>query len=150
DGTRTPLPRVLRMFQIAADAGADYLILADTVGVLTPTTSHRLIGLLHALLPKPIGMHFHDDLGLALANSLAGLEAGAQMVHATVNGCGERSGNTCVEELAVVLHLKYGRDLGLHLELINELSARVHAASGTRPSEHKSITGRWCFTHEAG
>ena len=150
DGSRTPLPRLIRMFQLAADAGADYLILADTVGVLTPPSTGRIVQVLRAVLPRPIGLHFHDDLGLALANSLAGLAAGAQMVHVTVNGVGERSGNTCLEEMAVVLKVKYGRDFGFKLDSLYELSKKVHAASGTRSSEHKSITGRWCFTHEAG
>jgi isopropylmalate/homocitrate/citramalate synthase len=150
DASRTPLPRLLRMFQVAADAGADYLVVADTVGVLTPTATHRAIAFLRALLPRPIGMHFHDDLGLALANSLAGLEAGAQLVHVTINGVGERAGNTCLEELAVVLKVKYGRDFGFRLDRLDALSRRVHELCGTRAAEHKPITGKWCFTHESG
>jgi methanogen homocitrate synthase len=150
DASRTPLPRLLRMFQVAAEAGADYLVLADTVGVLTPTATNRVISLLRALLPRPIGMHFHNDLGLALANSLAGLEAGAQLVHVTINGVGERAGNTCLEELAVALQVKYGRDLGLRLDHLDRLSRQVHQLCGTRAAEHKPITGKWCFTHESG
>jgi isopropylmalate/homocitrate/citramalate synthase len=150
DGSRTPLRRLIRMFDLAAEAGADYLILADTVGVLTPPSAQRIVRLLRAFFPVPIGLHFHDDLGLALANSLAGLSGGAQMAHVTVNGVGERSGNTCLEELAVVLKVKYGRDLGFRLDTIDELSRRVHRASGTAASEHKSITGKWCFSHESG
>jgi isopropylmalate/homocitrate/citramalate synthase len=150
DGTRTPLDRLLRIFKLAQDVGADYLILADTVGVLTPNATRGVIGALAAQLQKPIGLHFHDDLGLALANTLAGLEAGARMAHVTVNGVGERSGNTCLEELSVVLKVKYGRDLGFRLERLHELSSMVHRASGTKTGEHKSIVGRWCFTHESG
>ncbi len=150
DGSRTPLPRLLRMLQVASDAGADYLGLTDTVGVLTPSTTHQIIKVLKASFKQPIVVHFHDDLGLALANSLAAIEAGAQLIHATVNGVGERSGNAALEELAVVLRVKYGRDLGLKLDRLSALSQHVHELSGTRASEHKSITGRWCFTHEAG
>lgn len=150
DASRTPLARLVRMFQVAVEAGADYLVLADTVGVLTPGPTHRVIEILRALLPRPIGMHFHNDLGLALANSLAGLEAGAQLVHVTVNGVGERAGNTCLEELAVALVVKYGRDLGFRLDQLDSLSRRVHDLCGTRAPEHKPITGKWCFTHESG
>jgi isopropylmalate/homocitrate/citramalate synthase len=150
DGSRTPLPRLLKMYQVAVEAGADYLVIADTVGVLTPHTTYRLVEILKSLLPRPIGLHFHDDLGLALANTLAGLEAGAEMAQVTVNGAGERSGNTCLEELVVALKVKYGVELGLKLDRLTALCERVHRASGTRPSEHKSITGKWCFTHESG
>jgi methanogen homocitrate synthase len=150
DASRTPLPRLLRMFQIAAAGGAQILVIADTAGILTPTATGRVVSTLKPLLGAPIGLHFHDDLGLALANALAGLEAGAEVVQVTVNGAGERSGNTCLEEMAVVLKVKYGLDFGFKLDRLNDLCERVHRASGTRPSEHKSITGKWCFTHESG
>jgi isopropylmalate/homocitrate/citramalate synthase len=150
DGSRTPLPRLVKMYEVAVAAGADYLVLADTVGILTPHTTYRVIGILKALFPRPLGLHFHDDLGLALANTLAGLEAGAEMAQVTVNGAGERSGNTCLEELVVALRVKYGRDFGFKLDRLTALTDRVHRASGTHPSEHKSITGKWCFTHESG
>lgn len=151
DFSRTPLPRLLRFLQAAVDAGADQLTLPDTLGVLTPPSSRRIVRLLKALFPTtPLVLHFHNDLGLALANTLAGLEAGADVVHVTINGVGERSGNTCLEELAVALAVKYGRDLGFHLDHLTGLSDMVHKASGTQPPAHKPITGRWCFTHEAG
>jgi isopropylmalate/homocitrate/citramalate synthase len=150
DGSRTPMPRLVRMFQTAEAAGADYVVLADTVGVLTPPSTQAIVGVLRSLLQVPIGVHFHDDLGLSLANTLAALQAGAQMAHVTVNGVGERAGNACLEELAVVLAVKYGRDLGLSLDRLYDLSARVHRASGTEPPAHKAITGKWCFTHESG
>jgi isopropylmalate/homocitrate/citramalate synthase len=151
DFSRTPLPRLLRLLQAAVDAGADQLTLPDTLGVLTPTSTRRIVRMLEALFPDtPLVLHFHNDLGLALANTLAGLEAGAEIVHVTVNGVGERSGNTCLEELAVALRVKYGRDLGFRLDKLEDLSRLVHEASGTEPPSHKPVTGRWCFTHEAG
>jgi methanogen homocitrate synthase len=150
DSTRMPMARLEKMLRIAAEAGADYVGIADTVGVLTPSSTSRIVEKLKESIRVPIGVHFHDDLGLALANSLAAVEAGAELVHTTVNGVGERSGNTAFEELAVVLRVKYGRDLGIRLEHIAKLSAMVHRASGTEPPAHKSVTGRWCFTHESG
>jgi methanogen homocitrate synthase len=150
DASRTPLARLIRVFEVATDAGCDYLVFPDTVGVLTPASTFGIVKLLKHLFPQPIALHFHDDLGLAHANSLAGLQAGAKMVHTTVNGVGERSGNTCTEELAVSLKVKYGIDLGFKLEKLNALCERVHRASGTESASHKSITGKWCFTHESG
>ncbi len=150
DGSRTPFPRLLKIFQVASDAGAEYVKLADTVGVLTPTSSYKIISALKSALSKPIGVHFHNDLGLALANSLAALEAGAELVDLTINGVGERSGNTCLEEMAVLLKVKFGIDLGFNLEKISKLSELVHRFSGTVPNPHKPVTGKWVFTHEAG
>ncbi len=150
DFSRTPLSRLLRMLQTAVEAGADQITLPDTLGVLTPTSTRCVVRILKALLPRPLVLHFHDDLGLALANTLSGLEAGAEVVHVTVNGVGERAGNTCLEELAVALKVKYGRDLGFRLDKLWELSQLVHRVSGTEPPSHKAVTGRWCFTHEAG
>jgi methanogen homocitrate synthase len=150
DGSRTPMDRILRMFRLAQDTGADYLVLADTVGILTPFATFDLIRTLREAVKIPIGVHFHDDLGLALANTLAALQAGARMAHVTVNGVGERAGNTCLGELAVVLEVKYGLPLGLELDRLHALSALVHRASGTVPPEHKAVTGKWCFTHESG
>jgi isopropylmalate/homocitrate/citramalate synthase len=150
DGTRAPMPRLVRMFQAAEAAGADYLALADTVGVLTPNSAAGIVRVLRSVLRRPLGVHFHNDLGLALANTLAALQAGAQMAHVTVNGAGERAGNACLEELAVLLHVKYGRDLGLQLWRLQALSRLVHDASRTKAPEHKAITGKWCFSHESG
>jgi 2-isopropylmalate synthase len=150
DFSRTPLPRLLRMIQAAYDAGADEICLPDTLGMLTPTSARRIVRLLKTLFPRRLALHFHNDLGLALANTLAGLEAGADVAHVTVNGVGERTGNTCLEELAVALKVKYNRDLGLKLERLPALSALVHRAAGTEAGPHKPITGKWCFTHESG
>jgi isopropylmalate/homocitrate/citramalate synthase len=150
DFTRAPLDRSLRLFQAAIDAGANELGLIDTLGVLTPTTTYRIVSLLVALLPIRMMVHFHNDLGLALANTLMALEAGAKAASVTVNGVGERTGNVCLEELAVVLRLKYGLDLGLRLDKLHAISQLVHRFSGTRPSEHKPIVGKWTFTHESG
>lgn len=150
DGSRTPFDRIMRMFELAQDAGADYLVLADTVGVLTPTATFRIFQKLREALDVPLGVHFHDDLGLALSNTLAALQAGARMAQVTVNGVGERAGNACLEELAVLLQVKYGRDFGLKLERLDKLSDMVHQASNTAPAPHKAVTGKLCFTHESG
>ena len=107
DATRTEPDFLLECIQVAVDSGVSSIGLADTVGVLTPKKTKTFIGLIqnrirdidHVLL----AVHFHNDLGLAVANSLAAVEAGANIVQCTVNGIGERAGNTPLEEFAVAL-----------------------------------------------
>jgi isopropylmalate/homocitrate/citramalate synthase len=109
------------------------------VGVLTPTSTRRIVSILTALFATPLALHFHDDLGLALANTLARLEAGATMAQVTVNGAGERCGNARLEEVAVALRVQYGLDLGMRLDRLPPLCALVHAASRTRPTAQQSL-----------
>lgn len=150
DFSRAPLTRVIRFYHAAFEAGADQLTFPDTLGILTPTSTQRLFTFFAALFPVPLVAHFHNDLGLALANTLAALEAGAAGAHVTVNGVGERTGNTCLEELALVLKLKYGRDLGFKLDRLYALSQLVHRACGTEAGPQKPVVGRYAFTHESG
>lgn len=151
DFSRTPLERMLRLFRVAEDAGAYLFFLPDTIGVLTPTSTYRLFRLVKAVFPRtPLALHCHNDLGLALANTLAGLEAGADQAQVTVDGVGERCGNTPLEELLVVLRVKYGRDLGMRLDKLHRLSGLLHRLCGTEPAGQKPVTGKWTFTHESG
>ena len=150
DASRTPLDRLRRMFAAADEAGADYLIVADTVGVLMPESTASVVGTLVAERSRPIGLHLHNDLGLALANSIAGLRSGATMVHTTLTGVGERAGNTCLAELAVLLKVKLDRDIGLDLSQLWPAAEHVYRLLGTEPPAHKPIVGRHCFTHESG
>lgn len=150
DGSRTPLPRLLRMYQAAEAAGADFLVFVDTVGVLTPVSTYMVVRALSASLRSPIALHFHDDLGLAHANTLAGLQAGARMAQVTVNNLGERAGNASLAELVVTLRVKFGLTLGLDLGQLHTLSQLVHRITQTEPPPSQGVTGRWSFTHESG
>lgn len=150
DSSRAPLSRIIKLFQAGVDAGVDYLVFADTVGILTPTATTKIVEIFTALFDTPIGTHFHNDLGLALANTLAALESGAKMAQVTVNGVGERTGNACLEELVVALHVKYGLDTGIDMSKLYDLCNAVHRASGTEPPAHKPVGGKLCFTHESG
>ncbi|GAB4565980.1 MAG: homocitrate synthase [Haliangiales bacterium] len=150
DGSRSPMPRLIRIYQAAEAAGADYLVYSDTVGVLTPLRTYAIVRTLCSALTKPFGLHFHDDLGLAHANTLAGLQAGAYMGHVTVDNLGERAGNACLCEMAVTLRVLYGLDLGLDLSKLQALSETVHRITGTEPPVSKGVTGKWTFTHESG
>jgi isopropylmalate/homocitrate/citramalate synthase len=150
DATRTPLPRLLRFVQAAEEHGASCIRICDTVGVLVPSATRRLIELMRPLVKGTLCMHFHNDLGLATANSIVALESGADAVDATLAGLGERAGNTPLEELAVVLKVKYGCETGIRLERLCETGALVSQATGLAPPANKPIVGKHVFSHESG
>jgi len=110
DATRTDFELLKRLYRRAEECGADYVSIADTVGIMNPRTTYYLVREIKKEVNVPICMHCHDDLGMALANTLAAAEAGAKQLHTTVNGIGERSGNTPLEELMVALKVHYGVD----------------------------------------
>ena len=149
DASRSDLEFLLRFGQAAKDEGADRLRFCDTLGILDPFDTFNVISFLkrHDLT---IEMHTHNDFGMATANALAGIKAGATYVNTTVNGLGERAGNAALEE--VVMALKYlGKvDVGLHTSRFRELSEYVAAASARTIPAWKSIVGTNVFAHESG
>jgi len=149
DATRTELELLKRLYKRAEERGADYVSVADTVGILNPRTTFYMISEIRKTVKIPICMHCHDDLGMALANTLAGAEAGAKQLHTTVNGIGERSGNTSLEELLVALRLHYGIDR-YDLAKIKGLSKMVETFSGVSVPRNKAVVGENAFAHESG
>jgi homocitrate synthase NifV len=123
--------------------------LADTVGILDPFSTHDLVAPLAAATDLPIEIHTHDDLGLATANALAAVRAGARHVSVTVGGIGERAGNAALEEVAVAL-ARTGRDTGIELPQLLDLAAVVATASGRPIHPQKAVIGSQVFTHESG
>jgi len=151
DGSRTDLEFLKRVIQRALDTGVDRTTPCDTVGVLTPEKAHDLYSKLRGDFPKTVlGVHCHDDFGLAVANSLAALRAGADHVHATINGLGERAGNASLEEIAVALKVIYGVDTGVRTKLIYETSQLVSRLVGMPVQPNKAIVGANAFSHESG
>ena len=96
------------IFKSAEDHGADYVSIADTVGILNPSTAFYLVSEIKKTIKTKLCIHCHNDLGMAVANTLSGAEAGAFQLHTTVNGIGERCGNAALEELLVSLRVQYG------------------------------------------
>lgn len=153
------------LFTACAEAGADVINLADTNGILSPSEAKELVAWAAAQLPAQgaalasghdapmIGVHFHNDLGLASANTLAALEAGARHVEVTLGGVGERAGNAALEEVAVQLEA-FGPRLGLtHNLRLEELwgAARLlDGLTGLRPHPNRAITGACAFVEPAG
>ncbi|MDM7933786.1 MAG: homocitrate synthase family protein [Methanothrix sp.] len=149
DATRTDFETLKRLYRKAEERHADYVSVADTVGIMNPRTTYYMISEIRKVVRIPICMHCHDDLGLALANTLAGAEAGARQLHTTVNGIGERSGNTPLEELLVALRLHHGIDR-YDLTKLKDLSKLVETYSGVSVAKNKAVVGENAFAHESG
>jgi len=149
DATRTDFDLLKRLYKKAEEYGSDYVSIADTIGILNPRTTYYLVSEIKKEVKIPICMHCHDDLGLATANTLAAAEAGAKQLHTTVNGIGERSGNTPLEELLVALRLHYGIDR-YDASKLTSLSQMVKSYSGVAVAMNKAVVGDNSFAHESG
>ncbi len=149
DATRTDFETLKKLYKKAEERHADYISVADTVGIMNPRTTYYMISEIKKAVNIPICMHCHDDLGMALANTLAGAEAGAKQLHTTVNGIGERSGNTPLEELLVALRLHHGIDR-YDLTKLKDLSKLVESYSGIPVAKNKAVVGTNAFAHESG
>ena len=150
DASRADESFLLEVAQFAQSLGASRFRFCDTVGILEPLTTAQKVGKLVECLKIPIEMHTHNDFGLATANALAGLQAGATAVNTTVNGLGERAGNAALEEMIMALKRLYQVDLAIETSRLRELSQQVIAASGIALPPWKAIVGDNVFAHESG
>ncbi|MGJ8585805.1 MAG: 2-isopropylmalate synthase [Marinosulfonomonas sp.] len=157
DATRTEEDYLRRVVEIAIKAGATTINIPDTVGYTAPKESAELIRMLIDSVPGAdeiiFATHCHNDLGMATANSLAAVEAGARQIECTINGLGERAGNTALEE--VVMALKVRNDImpyqtGIDATKIMHISRRVASVSGFPVQFNKAIVGKNAFAHESG
>ncbi|MBD2138731.1 homocitrate synthase [Anabaena sp. FACHB-1237] len=135
---------------LAQELGASRFRFCDTVGILDPFTTHLKVKHLVSRLSIPVEIHTHNDFGLATANALAGIKAGALSVNTTVNGLGERAGNAALEEVIMALKLIYGVDLEIDTRHLLELSKLVTNACGANMQPWKAIVGENTFAHESG
>ena len=149
DATRTDFELLKKLYRKAEEYRADYVSIADTVGIMNPRTTGYLVGEIKKEVNIPICMHCHDDLGMALANTLAAAEAGAKQLHTTVNGIGERSGNTPLEELLVALRIHHEVDR-YDTTKLTPLSKLVQSSSGVVMPKNKAVVGENAFAHESG
>jgi len=151
DTVRAPFDFVERLYRAVQDAGADRLVVADTVGIMTPLTFRwYLTEFQRRVRPKDLSVHCHNDLGLATANTLTAIECGARAPHVCVNGLGERAGNASLEEVVVALESLYGYRTGIRTERLYELSRLVEGLSGVPIAANKALVGYYAFSHEAG
>jgi 2-isopropylmalate synthase len=131
-------------------AGADRISIPDTVGGMLPSGMKRLVELARSVTRVPLDMHCHNDLGLALANSLAGVEAGAEQIHVTINGLGERVGIASLAETTMTMRLLYGIRRQFRYEMLSELSELVSNYTNTSVSPNQPLVGKNAYTHKAG
>lgn len=150
DASRADPDFLARIAESAQRAGACRIRFADTLGILDPFAVADRIHHLRDRTDLEIEMHAHDDLGMATANTLAAVRAGATHVNTTVNGLGERAGNAALEEVVLGLRNCFGIDSGIDLKGFQQVSELVATASGRPVSWQKSIVGEGVFTHEAG
>jgi 2-isopropylmalate synthase len=157
DATRTEYDYLCRTIEIAIKAGASTINIPDTVGYTAPRESAKLIGRLIKDVPGAteviFATHCHNDLGMATANSLAAVDAGARQIECTINGLGERAGNTALEE--VVMAMKVRNDIMPYRTQIDStkimaISRRVATVSGFAVQFNKAIVGKNAFAHESG
>lgn len=150
DASRADEEFLAQVAEVAESCGASRIRFADTLGALDPFTTFERISNLRAATGLNIEMHAHDDYGLATANTLAAVKAGATHINTTVNGLGERAGNAPLEELVVGLKYLHGLDTGINTKAIADVSEYVANASGRPVAWQKSITGAGVFMHESG
>jgi 2-isopropylmalate synthase len=157
DAARTEIDFLCRVVEAVIAAGATTVNIPDTVGYATPTQMHAVIASLRDRVPNidkaVISVHCHDDLGLAVANSLAAVEAGAGQVECTINGIGERAGNCSLEEVVMALKTRgdyYGCETRIETRRLVPTSRLVANITGIQVPRNKAIVGRNAFAHEAG
>jgi 2-isopropylmalate synthase len=155
DATRTDLGFLLECYRIAVECGATTINVPDTVGYATPSEFGELIRVVRDAVPDEvvISTHCHNDLGLAVANALAGIEHGARQVEVAVNGIGERAGNCSLEEIAMIVRTRarhLGVRHGLNLKEISRTSRLVSMTTGYSVQPNKAVVGASAFAHESG
>ena len=155
DATRSDINFLCEVLAATVEAGATTLNIPDTVGYTTPAEFSEIIATIRARVPAhvTISAHCHNDLGLAVANSLAAVAAGASQVECTINGIGERAGNAALEEIVMATRVRSDRfavATNIHSEEICPASALLSSIVGFNVQPNKAIVGRNAFAHEAG
>ena len=155
DATRTPLEFLMECYRVAVECGATTINVPDTVGYATPSEFGELIRTVRGATPDEvvISTHCHNDLGLAVANSLAGIENGAGQVEVAVNGIGERAGNCALEEIAMIVRTRghaLQKQHGLNIKEIMRTSRLVAMTTGYSVQPNKAVVGSSAFAHESG
>ena len=149
DASRADMEFLLKFARTAKDAGADRLRFCDTLGILDPFNTYMKIKTLIDVTGMDVEMHTHNDFGMATANAIAGVKAGARYVNTTVNGLGERAGNAALEEFVMAMKYVGGFDLHLHTDRFRELSEYVAHASNRPIPTWKPIVGANLFVYES-
>jgi D-citramalate synthase len=150
DASRADMDFLKSLYIDGIQAGADRLCFCDTVGLLVPERTETIFRDITSAVSAPVSIHCHDDFGLGTANTIAALRAGARQAHVTINGIGERSGNTSLEEVVMAIEWLYKCKTGINTKEIFKTSRLVSRLTGIPVAPNKSLVGGNAFTHEAG
>jgi 2-isopropylmalate synthase len=150
DATRTDPDYLVKVFRAAAEAGATIINVPDTVGVYTPTAMKKLITRIVSEVDCPVDVHCHNDFGLAVANTITAVEAGASQVQVTVNGLGERAGNADISQTVMILESIYRVNTGINTTHLFETSRLISRYSGIGIPPIQPVVGDNAFSHESG
>jgi 2-isopropylmalate synthase len=150
DATRSDRKFLIDVFKAVTKAGADRIDIPDTVGYSTPEYIRSLVQEIRSKMDNPISVHCHNDFGLAVANSIAAINAGAACAHVTINGLGERAGNASLEEFVMALQCLYSKKHNIKVNLLYEISKFVSNTMGVIVQPNKAIIGENAFGHESG
>ncbi len=151
DGTRTDMDWLLKLVnRVATEGHMDAFTLVDTFGVLSPQGASYFTRKVKAGVKKPLEIHFHSDFGLGVANTIMAVLSGAEVIHTTVGGIGERCGNAPMEETVLALLTLYGIDVGIDYSKMNELSQLVMGLAGIEPPANRPFIGSRAYTIESG
>lgn len=151
DTTRADLPAFRQLLaRIVQEAPPDSVGVIDTTGCAIPAAIKHLVSMVLSVTQLPVEIHTHNDIGMAVANEMAAVEAGATVVHTCINGLGERTGNAALEEVAVALKTLYGYEWGFKFDRLAAMSAEVQELTGFPLAPNKPIVGSGNFTRESG
>jgi len=150
DATRSAVPYLIRVCKGVEDAGAKIINIPDTVGVMYPSQMKGLIAEIRDEIKIDLDVHCHNDFGMAVANTLAAVEAGCNQVQVAVNGLGERAGNADLEQVVMALEILYGTKTNINTEKIYQTSKLVERLTGVRVMPNFPIVGENAFAHESG
>jgi isopropylmalate/homocitrate/citramalate synthase len=152
DGTRADLGYFETVYKTAVEAGAQEVVVVDTIGIASPEAVAELVGRTREWVGPDVPVHFHghNDFGLATASALAAARAGARWIHGTINGMGERAGNANLPEIALALRGLYGIETNLRLNRVREFSERLREVSGYALEPYKPLVGDNLFRRESG
>ena len=150
DATRTDPDYLVEVCRTAASAGATIINIPDTVGVISPSGMKKLMGRLAREVDCPLDVHCHNDFGLAVANTIAAVEAGASQVQVTINGLGERAGNADLAQTVMIMESIYGIRTGIAKERLVETSRLISRFSGIGIPPTQPVVGENVFSHESG
>ena len=150
DGSRADPRFLLRVCRAVEEAGADRISLPDTVGALRPSGMYDMVRMVRAEVGIPLDAHVHNDMGLAVANALAAADAGADQIHTTIDGMGERTGIPPLAEVAVALTYLYGTTNDFRLDMLQDLSRMIEGYTSVKIPDSKPVVGPSAYKHKAG